>query len=353
MSTGKVRVPYWHLHDITYELLVKSGLPADQAGTAADCFVEADMCGNSTHGVVVLPSHIDKLKKGSYNVNPGLAIVREGGAFAVIDADNAIGPVSAAHCMGYAMERCREAGIFTVFSRNSNTYGPAFYYTQLAAKENLIGITFCNSPAAMAPWGGKDKLLGTNPFSVAVPCAENSPVVLDMAMSKVAKSRINLARIAGEQIPSGWALDSEGNPTNDPLEAIKGLLLPMEGHKGYGLALAIDMLSGVLSGAAFLNGVGKFYSENGECMNVGQTFIAIDPVQVYGEEFFGVMDGYSNAVRESASIGSAPVSMPGDNKARNRMRSAESGIELELTTAEALNRCLVESGLSRMAINIG
>ena len=345
-ASDEIRIPIQELKNIVCELLVANHLPSEQAEVIADCFVEADACGVPTHGVAILPTHINKLRSGGYNLAPTFKVMREGGAFSVINADNAIGTVSAAYCMRYTMERCRRTGIFTVFSRNSNTYGPAFYYPLLAAQNGLIGITFCNSPAAMPAWNGKQKLLGTNPFAMVVPCKTANPIIYDTATSKVAKSKINEARIKGEQIPLGWALDEEGNPTTDPIEAIRGLVLPMGEHKGYGLALTIDILAGVLSGAAFLNNVGKFYSEDNKCMDVGQAFIAIDPVQIYGEEFYELMDDYAATVHRSPGIYEKTVRLPGDNKADKKRDSIENGVKLPMKTIEELNQCLDESGLS-------
>lgn len=331
------RISIEKLKKIVFELLVANQLPIEQAEVVADCFVEADAYGVSTHGVSVLPTHLDKLRSGGYNIAPSLDIIKEGGAFAVIDADNAIGAVSASFSMKYAVKKCKQTGIFTVFSRNSNTYGPAFYYPLLAAQSNLIGITFCNSPAAMPAWNGREKLLGTNPFSVVIPCKNKGPIIFDIATSKVAKSKINEARIRNEQIPDGWALDANGNPTTDPIEAIKGLMLPMEGHKGYGLALTIDVLSGVLSGAAFLNGVGKFYSEDNKCMNVGQTFIAIDPMQIYGDEFYDTMDTYVDTVHKSQALNNQIVRVPGENKLLMKKNSVKNGINIDINILESLN----------------
>jgi len=335
-TEGQVRIAVDVLKAKVREQLVANQVPAEQAQVVADCFVEADACGVSTHGVAVLPTHINKIQKGGYNLSPSLEVLREAAGFAVIDADNGIGAVTGVHCMNYAMEKAKSAGVFTVLSRNSNTYGPAFYYPLLAAQQGLIGITFSNSPAAMPAWGGKETLFGTNPFAIAVPCQEGTPVIFDMATSKVAKSKINEARKNNQTIPLGWALDAEGQPTTDPLEAIKGLVLPMAEHKGSGLAMTIDILSGVLAGAAFLNHVGKFYSEDNKCMNAGQTFIAIDPLQVHGEDFYEVMDAYTQAIRASRSLTDETVRVPGDNKMKRKNESLANGIVFDTKTVDWL-----------------
>lgn len=345
-SRLEVIVPVKQLKSIVNKLLLKANLVEKHAELVTDCLVEADMCGVSTHGVAILPSHINRIKNGGYNLTPEFKEIREGGAFAVIDSDNSIGFLSAIHCMEYAIEASSKTGIFNVFSINCNTYGAAFYYPLLAVKKGLIGISFCNSPAAMAPWGGLDKLFGTNPFAIGIPCKNANPIVIDMSMSKVAKSKINEARKNNEQIPIDWALDEEGKPTIDPIEAIKGLVLPMGNHKGYNLTLAIDILAGALSGASFLNNVGRFYTEDNKCMNVGQTFIAIDPVQIYGDGFYELMDQYVNKIKNSKSLNNESVRVPGDNKFRIRKENISRGIKLHVNTINDLNKCLLENGLN-------
>lgn len=295
------------------EQLVLSEVPLEQAETVADCFVTADAYGVTTHGTKVLPAHLSRIRRGGYNLSPKMRVLRETAAFAVIDGDNAIGPVSAKFCIQYAIEKVKRSGVFTVFSRRNNTFGPAFYYPLLAAKEGLIGIAFSNSPAQMAPMGGKEKMLGTNPFAIVVPNG-NEPIILDMATSIVAKSKFKEYKAKGKSLPEGWALDKDGNPTTNPDEAIEGLILPMAGFKGYGIAMMIDILSGVLSGAAYLNKVGRFYSDDGACMDVGFQFIVIDPKQVLGEKYEVIIADFVQSIRNSAAIEGQTIVLPGDDR---------------------------------------
>lgn len=293
--------------------LIRNGVPCSDASIIADCFITADSYGVTSHGTAILPSHIQRIKANGYNLFPNIKVIRETAAFAVIDGDNAIGPVSATFCMKYAINKCRESGVFTVFSRNNNTFGPAFYYPLLAANEGMIGIAFSNSPAQMAPVGGKEKMLGTNPFSIVVPNG-NEPIILDMATSVVAKSKFKEYKLRGQPLPEGWALDAEGNPTTDPDKAMQGFILPMAGFKGYGISMMIDILSGVLSGAAYLNKVGRFYSENGSCMNVGFQFIVLDPKQILGEEYDSVIKDFISTLRNSQPIEGCSIILPGDDR---------------------------------------
>ena len=295
-------------------LLYESGVPLDQCKIVADVMVTADLYGVESHGSAVLDAHIKKIKRKDYNLNPHFRHIRETPAFAVIDGDNSLGFVSANYCMDYAVEKARKVGVFQVFSRNNNTFGPAFYYPLKAAEKGLIGIIMCNSPAQMAPIGGKDKMLGTNPFSVVIPVPEMKPIIVDMATSVVAKSKFKQFKEKGEKLPEGWALSIDGRPTNDPDEGIRGLVQPMAGYKGYAISMVIDILSGVLSGAAYLNKVGRFYSEEGSGMNVGFCCIAIEPEIVLGEEYSQIINDYVNRIRHSSTIEGDRISLPGDRK---------------------------------------
>ena len=296
------------------EILTAHGVPASDAATVADCFVTADAYGVTSHGTAILPAHIDRIDRGGYNLAPRLATVKESPSFAVIDSDNAMGPVSAMHCMRYAIKKAEEYGMFTVFSRNGNTFGPAFYYPLKAAEKGYIGIVCSNSPAQMAPMGGKEKMLGTNPFSAVIPVPGSDPVIIDMATSVVAKSKFKEYKKAGKLLPDGWALDREGNPTNDPDKAMEGFVLPMAGFKGYAIAMLIDVVAGLLPGAAFLNEVGRFYCDNNKSMNVGFCMTVIDPKIIYGGEWPEAIRGYVHKLRSAAAIDGKKVLLPGDDR---------------------------------------
>lgn len=304
-------------------VLIEKSVPEKDARTIADCFVTADMYGVTSHGTRILTSHIGRIERGGYNLNPDFKIIRETPAFAVVDGDNSIGVVSADYCMSYAVQKAKESGIFTVFSRNNNTFGPAFYYPLKAAEKGCIGIALSNSPAQMAPFGGKEKMLGTNPFSIVIPCGDGDPIIVDMATSVVAKSKFKEYKEQNKPLPEGWALNTDGKPTTDPDEGMAGLVLPMAGFKGYGIAMMIDILSGVISGASFLNKVGRFYSEDNSCMDVGFTFTAIDPKIVLGDEYESIIKEYVDALRNSDTVDDCVISLPGDDRIKKFKESVE------------------------------
>ena len=298
------------------EKLSSDGVSKTDAEITADVMTVADKCGVLTHGSKMLPTYIKKLSENGFNLNPDFKVIRETNSFAVLDGDNSIGFVSAVYSMEYAKRKAKENGMFTVFSRNNNTFGPAFYYPLLAAKSGMIGIISSNSPAQMAPIGGREKMLGTNPFAAAIPIADKDPIIIDMASSIVAKSRFAYYKEQGKKLPDGWALDENGEPTNDPDSAIKGFIMPMAGHKGYAIAMLIDILSGVMSGAAYLDTVGRFYTDSKNGMNVGFMCTVIDPYAVLGEEYDERIKDFEEKLRNTKTIKDNIITLPGDRKHR-------------------------------------
>ena len=302
------------------------GVNSSQAETISDYMTVCDFFGITSHGARTLDAHCQKIQRGEYNLSPSFKVLKETPSFAVIDGDNAIGIVSAEYCVNYAVNRAKENGIFTVLSKNNNTFGAAFYYAYTMAKRGMLIVISSNSPAQMAPFGGIDKMLGTNPFAIGIPAEKNEPIVIDMATSVSAKSKFKEYKERGEKLPVGWALDKSGNPTTDPDEAIAGTVLPMAGFKGYGIALAIDVISGLLSGAAFLDGVGRFYGGGKNGMNVGYTVCAIDPTVVFGEAFYREVDLYIERIRSSTAKAGKQISLPGDDRLETYRKNMNYGI---------------------------
>ncbi len=300
--------------------LVDVGIPVKDAETVVDCFITADNYGVTSHGMAIFQSHLNKIINNGYNPTPDLEILRETSSFAIIDGDNGMGPVVADYCMNYAVKKSRESGIFTVLSPNNNTFGPAFYYPLKAAEKGVIGFICSNSPAQMPPMGGIEKMLGTNPFSVVIPVKDSEPIIIDMATSVVAKSKFKEYKSQGKSLPMGWALDELGNPTTDPDEGMRGSVLPMAGFKGYSIAMLIDILAGALSGAAFLNNVGRFYSPENTPMNVGFYIVAIDPYIVFGDKWDDVIAGYVRELRESKPADGKEILLPGDDRIKFKNR---------------------------------
>lgn len=316
-----------NIRNCSVKKLCSLNMPIEEAEVLVDSMLAADMSGISTHGIRMLPSYIEKIRRKDFSFGTP-EIKKQTAAFTVIDAKNIVGAVSATYAQNIAVDKAFLSGIHTVFSKNSNTFGPAFYYVEKIAEKGMIGFTCCNSPAAMPAYNGLEVMLGTNPLAFAAPSKTCGNIVIDMATSVVAKSRFGVAKENGEKLQPGWALDKDGNPTIDPEEAMKGFILPMAGFKGYGIALIIDILSGLLSGAGYLNNVGKFYSDCGAPMNVGHMIVAINPDIVYDGDFAAELDSYITKLRNSKKMTGKEIVIPGDRRAKIIKRSSVSGIEL-------------------------
>lgn len=320
---------------LSEQALIACKLSKEEAAIVVDSMLQADINGVNTHGIRMLHAYVDKLKDGQFAIaQPN--VIKDSPSFTVLDSNNIIGAISATKASKICIEKAKKYGMHTVFARNCNTFGPAFYYAELMSKEDMIGFVCSNTPAAMPAFNGLEPMLGTNPLAFSCPSKTRGTITLDMATSIVAKSHFSTALANHEKLKEGWALDQNGNPTTDPMEAIKGFVLPMAGFKGYGIALAIDILSGFLSGAGYLKNVNKFYSKDGKGMNVGQMFVAINPSMVYEGDFIEDMDGYINTIRSSKVMEGRTIAIPGDDRISKREMSLESGIELSDDTREKL-----------------
>ena len=321
-------ISYESLENECINLFCKIGCSKDVATKTINAILLAEACGVYSHGVRMLPAHALRILRGGYCINEEIEKELETPSIARFNCKNQIGMVSATDCMQYAISRAKQVGVFTVLANHCNTFSAAFVYALQAARQGMLGFVMCNSPAQMAPWGGKTKLLGTNPMAYAVPAKQNNPILFDMATSVVAKSKINQAKERGETIPGGWALDVNGNPTIDPNEAVKGFILPIAGAKGYGLTMMIDVFAGLLSNAQYLDGVGRFYGNSGQEMNVGHCFIAIDPKVIFGYDFYEKVDEYINRIHASEKVDMHGVFVPGDRKFRNFSHCKQYGFEI-------------------------
>ncbi|HEY0910768.1 MAG TPA: Ldh family oxidoreductase [Bradyrhizobium sp.] len=324
----------------------RAGMPEADALLAADTLVQADLWGHQSHGVMRLSWYVGRLKAGVCDpvAKPELAV--DAGAIAVMDGKDGMGQVLTARAMDEAIRRARLHGIGAVALRNSNHFGTAMYFTLMAARAGCIGFLSTNASPAMAPWGGKRKTVGTNPWSWAAPAGGQPPMVLDIANTGVARGKIYLARQKGVPIPEGWAINAAGAPTIDPAEAIDGIILPMAQHKGYAIAVMMDMLSGVLSGSAFGAAVhGPYQTERRS--GAGQFMIALNiaafqPLAEFGER----MERYIAELKAvPLAQGFEEIVYPGELEARADLRHRRDGLLLPADTREDLRKLANEFGL--------
>lgn len=255
MTDDHVVVSAETLLDLSVAVLVDAGLEAHAARLAADVLVRSSLRGVDTHGVNTLRLYAEHVRQGGASREASLQVVTDRGALAVIDAQAGLGLTVASMATSLAIERARNFGVSTVTVRNANHLGAAGHFALMCAEAECIGLIVSNTPPIMAVTGSRSRSIGNSPLAFGAPRREGSPFVLDLAMSRVAGGKVRLALARGEQIPLGWILDPEGNPSTDPADFFerKGALLPMEDHKGYGLSLMVETLAGALSGAAMLS----------------------------------------------------------------------------------------------------
>lgn len=281
LNIGKreIKMPKVEIKDIdeiTAEVLGKVGVDQDSIHIILETIHFANGRGVASHGVGRLPLYVKKIQSGFLNpVNEVTQVISNGG-MAVYDAKNGFGQVAAYIAMKHAIQMAEMNAVSVVGVRNSNNFGMAGYFGEMAAETGKVAIICANSAPAIAPTGGSKAVFGTNPICFAMPSDKgNHPIVLDMAVTVAARGKIRLAAKEGKEIPNSWAVDEKGNATTDPLEALKGTLLPIGGYKGYGLALMVDFLAGLLTGSAYGGQVSPLSKMNTESGN-GHLFIVID-----------------------------------------------------------------------------
>ena len=318
-----------YLKDYCERLMTARGVDADCAATVADMLLDAELTGVSTHGVSRLAIYLERVEKGLVSQHNEAVITRESPSAVAIDAGNSLGAVGAKFAMETCIRKARETGCCFATVKNSNHFGAAAYYTRMAAGAGMIGFCCTNLTAKIAPHGAAEPFMGTDPISVAVP-SDGAPVVLDMTPSVVALGKLILAQKLGKEIPLGWALDKDGNPTTDPAAGRAGSLIPIGGPKGSGIAIFMELLCGVLAGAAVGPHINHFWQDFENPQNVGHFFAAIDPAWFVGREEFAA--GVDAVVRELKALPKSPgvteIFMPGEIEHRRRAERRAQGIKM-------------------------
>lgn len=252
------------------------GLPQRDAEDVCRILVMADLFGLATHGMSRVESYGERLLIKGINPTPNITVERVAPALVKVDGDNGVGPVVGMRALRAAMEVAQECGVGVAFARGSNHFGPVSPYSLMAAEAGFASIIGSNATTTIAPWGGSDARLGNSPVGFGVPNPGGKPFLLDMAISVAARAKIRTALKRGESIPDTWATDSHGRATTDPAAALDGFLLPIGGHKGYGLALLVDLFSGLLSDAAYLTHVKSWVDAPDQPQNLGHFYILIN-----------------------------------------------------------------------------
>ena len=294
-------------------LFEAAGLNKAGAADVADALVEADEEGVFSHGTMLVPMYVERLQKGSLSKGSKGKVVQDNGAIAIIDAENVFGQLTSQQAVELSVSKSKEFGLGAVAVRNGFHLGGAGRWAGQIADQGCVGIVLSNTRPLMPAPGGAERIIGNNPLAIAMP-GSDPKVVLDMAMSASAMGKIRMAEKLGNNIPEGWAVDSDGRPTTDPSEAIKGMLLPAAGPKGFGLALMIDLLCGALSSGGVASEVRPLFGDLDKPYNCAHFFLAINVSHFRDEDTFkGVIDSLSSDIRNSKPApGTERMMTPGE-----------------------------------------
>ena len=321
------------LREFASTIFAALGVPQADAQRVADSLVQAELWGHASHGVLRLPWYARRLQTGAMRAVTQAQTVVDAGAVAVLDGNEGIGQVLATQATQEAIRRAGQHGIGAVAVRNSNHFGTAMYFSLMGPPEGCVVMLTTNASPAMAPWGGREKRVGTNPWSLAAPAGRHAPMVLDIANTAVARGKLYLAQQKGQPIPSGWAMNAAGVATTDAAEGIAGLILPMAGHKGYAIAVMMDMLSGVLSGSTFGSAVHGPY-EPAARSGCGHLVIALDIAAFLPPAEFGARAEQLIAELRATPLapGSEEILYPGELEARQALKHQQDGLRLPAQT---------------------
>jgi L-2-hydroxycarboxylate dehydrogenase (NAD+) len=324
-------------------------VPAADAKRVAQLMIQSDMVGADGHGIFRLPAYIKRIRAGGINLNPNIRIEREQGATALINGDNALGHLVMNRAVEVAIEKVKQHSVCWVGSHFGNHSGAASVYVRKLAEQGYIGIYMAVGNANhMAPWGGIDLLLSTNPIAIAVPAGDHPTVLLDIATTVAAYGKVKVAAQKGESIPDTWMIDKKGQPITDPQKSSEGSLLPIGGYKGYGLAVMIGLLAGTLNNAAVGKDTIDFNAHHDLITNTGQTIIAVDP-SAFGdrEQFVQRVITLVDDLKASSKLpGVNQIRVPGDGAAKVMAERSKQGIPISPELKEALNQCAKECGIS-------
>lgn len=351
MAEQPLRILAETLRQFVVCALEKAGLPNEDAATCAELMVRADLSGADGHGVFRLPQYLRRIRGGAVNVKARPRVVRDAPGMALVDGDNGMGHVVMSFAARTAIDKAKTSGVAWVGVRRSNHAGPASLYASMPLEHDMIGLYLAVGNANhMAPLGGIDLLLSTNPIAVAIPALEEPPIVLDMATSVAAYGKVKTAAQRGETMPEGWMIDHFGRPLTDPKRAGEGLLVPIGGYKGYGLALAFGLLAGTLNGAAMGSETIDFNADDHTATNTGHAVVAIR-IDAFGEveEFKRRVDSLIREIRRSRRMpGVERIFLPGEQSHAKREERTRLGIPVPAPLLANLDRLALELGISKL-----
>jgi LDH2 family malate/lactate/ureidoglycolate dehydrogenase len=323
-----------------------TGMNAADAAWCAECLVKTNLWGIDSHGVFRLPIYLERLTNGAVKPNPEIRAEKSFGALELLNGDDGMGFVVGRQAMVRAIALARTHGVGCVAAMRSNHFGAAALYARLAAAEGMIGLAMTNVGPLMVVPGGSKPIAGNNPIGFAAPGPGEFPFVMDISLSQVAGGKLLLAAKEGRKIPLDWAADKEGRPTDDPEKGYAGYLLPMGGHKGFAMSLAVDILCGVMTGGAFLFAIGNMYKTKERPSGTGHFMLAVNPtVMMAPAEFDKRMAEFRQAVKASPMWDATKeMLIPGEIEYRSEQKRRRDGIPLAENLFEELNQAAAKLG---------
>jgi LDH2 family malate/lactate/ureidoglycolate dehydrogenase len=343
-----IRVDVDALEAFLARLYVAAGLPPADAAACAAQTVDAEARGVASHGCVRTRVFVERLRRGTVNPTPAVRTVVDLPGYALLDGDRGMAAVAGRHAVEIATAKAAANGIGAAGVRRVSHTGHVGWFASMALAERMIGIVASSAAANMAPAGGAERLVGNGPIAFAIPSAD-APVVFDMATSRVARGWIMVAEKSGTAVPEGWALDADGAPTTDARRALDGTLLPMGDHKGFGLALAIGLLTNALTGNAPETEQGDWLATDREFL-LSMLVVAIDPVRCLGGDFEAASAAIVDRLKASRlAPGANEIRIPGERSARAALAARTGGIALDGAVVGELDRLAVDLGVAPCA----
>ncbi len=346
MNTER-KVDWQKTLEVCKNIYMAQGLPEEDAFMVANNLVQAELSGVYSHGITRMKVYTKLIENQLVNVSGNIKVDSEQPALLHVDGCNCMGAVSCTKAVRMGIQKAKQQGAAAVSVRNSNHFGAAAYYTTMMAEEGLMGLSMTSAPPNVAPWGSYVGYLGTNPLSFAVP-SNDGPIVLDMATSIAARGKVLVMADKGDSVPEGWAIDKFGKPTTNAKEAAEGTMLPIAGPKGYGLAFFIDMISGVMSGAAFGDHIVNFTKVMSAPPDIGHFFFMVDISKIMPLDTFKARaEAFCSEIKALPKIeGVSEIFLPGEIEKRKIEKNKSEGLSLRTALLDELKAICDKYGVA-------
>ena len=336
--TNSKRLTLTEAENLCVRALLASNVSEANARSTASALVAAEADGQKGHGLSRIPSYAAQALSGKVDGHAAPTLSRPGTALIRVNANSGLAYPAIDIASETLLELVKVTGVASACIHNSHHLGQAGAHAERLANAGLVALVFTNSPKAINFWGGRNPMMGTNPIAFAAPRADGAPLVIDLALSKVARGKILAAKNAGEKIPDSWALNANGEPTDDPAEAMQGSMLPIGDAKGAALVLIVELLAAALTGSNFGYEASSFFEAEGDSPGIGHTIVVFDPAMTSGGRFVERMGNIIAAIEHTDG-----ARLPGTTRLENRQNATKAGVEISLALYKDIES-IIESG---------